>query len=57
MVNPSEEASSKPTEIGVNKEEPIGVPHIIVESVNKSDLDEIFKHSKLPPIEEVTKSV
>lgn len=43
-----EDSSRKP-----NENEPIGVPHIVIENVNKSDLDEIFKHPKFPPIEEV----
>jgi len=31
----------------------IGVPHIIVENINKSDIDELNKHPKFPPISEV----
>ncbi len=31
----------------------IGVPHIIVENINKSDIDELHKHPKFPPISEV----
>ena len=31
----------------------IGIPHIIVENINKSDIDELYKHPKFPPIAEV----
>jgi hydrocephalus-inducing protein len=34
-------------------EDGIGIPHIIIENVNKSDLDEIHKHPRLPMISEV----
>lgn len=51
-VNQAEEGSKKINEAG-SKEEPIGVPHIIIENVNKSDIDEVFRNSKFPPIEEV----
>ena len=36
-----------------SSEDGIGVPHIILEEINKSDLDEIHKHPKLPPLAEV----
>jgi hypothetical protein len=35
------------------KEDGIGVPHVLVEDVNKSDLDEIYKNPKLPELDEV----
>ena len=35
------------------KEDGIGVPCIIIENVNKSELDEIFKHPKFPQLGEV----
>ena len=34
-------------------EDGIGVPHIIVEDVNKSELDELYKHAQLPQLAEV----
>lgn len=49
----TEEGGRKINETSINKEEPIGVPHVIIENVNKSDIDEVFKNSKFPPIEEV----
>ncbi|CAF0787663.1 unnamed protein product [Brachionus calyciflorus] len=36
-----------------NKEDGVGVPCIIIENVNKSELDEVFKHPKFPLIGEV----
>ena len=36
------------------KEDGIGIPHIIVETTNKSELDEVYKHPKFPPIAEVS---
>lgn len=49
----AEETSGRKQANETSREEPIGVPHIIVENVNKSDLDEIYKNAKFPPIGEV----
>lgn len=52
-TNQNDDSSRKLNEITITKEEPIGVPHIIIENVHKFDLDEFLKNPKFPPIEEV----
>lgn len=34
-------------------EDGIGIPHLILEDINKSDLDDIHKHPRLPSLLEV----
>lgn len=37
----------------IDKEDSVGVPHILVEVNEKAELDELHKHPKLPQLEEV----
>ena len=36
-----------------DKEDGIGVPNILVDSNNKTEIEEVHKHPKLPPLSEV----
>jgi hydrocephalus-inducing protein len=37
----------------VDKEESVGVPHIYVEVNDKAELDDLYKHPRLPLVEDV----